>query len=684
MNKLTRLIRFGFSGLVIALGLMASHVTTVMAQEAPPAIAGVIQGTGTSFAVTDSDYLNVSVVSTAEVDVYVNSAPTIINVTIAAAAGATSTDITLGGLEADTSYWMYHDGGIDSVQFTTDASGNHGFTQDLSEPHSIRIQPGQSTVYIYDDGASGTGYQCTSVGTWDATTKTCTLTQDVNDSIYIYSSGVTLDGAGFQVNLPSWGSVQVNGSNHTVKNLTINGTAYLPYGQSYCDAYGGYYCELQPTGYGVYIYNADSATVTNVTVSNTYYGLYAQSLRNSTISDNTFSGVAYGAYLYGGYYYQYYCDLGYVGYCGTSGNTLSDNAFSPFSAYYDSVGLYLVYSVKDNIITGNTISNFNYGMYVYDYYCYYYGQDYYCPTGNTVYQNNFIDNDYQIFAYYGYANNAFNLAAPDGGNYYSDFDETVEGCSDGNGDGFCDGPYAVYSYYGAVTDDLPWTVRDGWLNEPPVADASGPYLVAVGGSVALDGSLSSDPDGDALTETWTADGGTVSGNIYTAGTVPGIYDVGLVVNDGQADSPPATTTVVVYDPTGGFVTGGGWINSPGGAYAADASLTGKANFGFVSKYKKGAQVPTGNTEFQFKAGDLNLHSSNYEWLVVNQNGANAQYKGTGTVNGAGNYGFMIWAGDGGTDTFRIKIWDKDAADTVVYDNGFDQAIGGGQIIVHQK
>lgn len=217
-----------------------------------------------------------------------------------------------------------------------------------------------------------------------------------------------------------------------------------------------------------------------------------------------------------------------------------------------------------------------------------------------------------------------------------------------------------------------------------MADASGPYLVAVGGSVALDGSLSSDPDGDALTETWTADGGTVSGNIYTAGTVPGIYDVELVVNDGQADSPPATTTVVVYDPTGGFVTGGGWINSPAGAYAADASLTGKANFGFVSKYKKGAQVPTGNTEFQFKAGDLNLHSSSYEWLVVNQNGANAQYKGTGTVDGAGNYGFMLWAGDGGNDTFRIKIWDQDAADTVVYDNGFDQAIGGGQIIVHQK
>jgi hypothetical protein len=32
----------------------------------------------------------------------------------------------------------------------------------------------------------------------------------------------------------------------------------------------------------------------------------------------------------------------------------------------------------------------------------------------------------------------------------------------------------------------------------------------------------------------------------------------------------------------------------------------------------------GNTEFQLKAGDLNFHSSNYEWLVVS--GATAMFK----------------------------------------------------------
>ena len=50
--------------------------------------------------------------------------------------------------------------------------------------------------------------------------------------------------------------------------------------------------------------------------------------------------------------------------------------------------------------------------------------------------------------------------------------------------------------------------------------------------------------------------------------------------------------IVVYDPDGGFITGGGWIESPPGAYYDDPLLTGKANFGFVSKYMKKARVPT--------------------------------------------------------------------------------------------
>ncbi|MHB8868323.1 MAG: right-handed parallel beta-helix repeat-containing protein [Thermoleophilia bacterium] len=127
-----------------------------------------------------------------------------------------------------------------------------------------------------------------------------------------------------------------------------------------------------------------------------------------------------------------------------------------------------------------------------------------------------------------------------------------------------------------------------------------------------------------------------------------------------------------------------------GAGPLYAIPTGKATFGFVSKYKKGASIPEGNTQFMFKAGDLNFHSTSYDWLVVTGSSF-AKYKGEGTVNGSpsptgGPYRFQIWAGDGGKtgdDTFRIRIWYESAgAEMVVYDNGMNQAIGGGSIVVH--
>lgn len=194
-------------------------------------------------------------------------------------------------------------------------------------------------------------------------------------------------------------------------------------------------------------------------------------------------------------------------------------------------------------------------------------------------------------------------------------------------------------------------------------------------------------------------GQTVYGNSsnslpHTYGAA-GVYTVSVTVEDDDGGSANQTYSqyVVVYDPDGGFVTGGGWIDSPGQA-CKDTDIcvdaTGKANFGFVSKYKKGATVPTGNTVFQFKAGDLDFRSDTQEWLVVNQGGTNAQFKGSGTINGQndtnGNpYKFIIWAGDDNPDTFRIRIWSEEGGGEYdVYDNGFEQTIGGGSIVIHTR
>jgi hypothetical protein len=170
-----------------------------------------------------------------------------------------------------------------------------------------------------------------------------------------------------------------------------------------------------------------------------------------------------------------------------------------------------------------------------------------------------------------------------------------------------------------------------------------------------------------------------------------VYQVKTTAGNGCADS---SAYLAIYDPNGGFVTGGGWIMSPAGAYVLDGNLTGKANFGFVAKYKKGSTQVDGNTEFQFNAGNLNFKSTSHTGMSLVIAGAQAIYKGQGTINGVAGYSFMVSAIDGDkkatgvTDKFRIKIWNGAG---VVYDNQIGAAdnadattaIGGGSIVIHE-
>jgi PKD repeat protein len=252
------------------------------------------------------------------------------------------------------------------------------------------------------------------------------------------------------------------------------------------------------------------------------------------------------------------------------------------------------------------------------------------------------------------------------------------------------------------------TVTESTNSAPVLGDIQVPVdPVKVNTPVTVSASLTDSDSQDTFTTKLMWDDGKSDLANLLAGTraftnshtyaEPGVYLINLTITDnrGLSDYKEAKSYIVVYDPNGGFVTGGGWIISPAGAFIKDPAMTGKATFGFVSKYVKGKTLPTGDTEFQFQTAKLNFKSTSYDWLVVA--GAKAQYKGTGTVNGTGNYGFMLSAIDGdvnkikGPDKFRIKIWDKANADVVVYDNLIgapDDAdpitvIGGGSIVVHK-
>ena len=88
-------------------------------------------------------------------------------------------------------------------------------------------------------------------------------------------------------------------------------------------------------------------------------------------------------------------------------------------------------------------------------------------------------------------------------------------------------------------------------NDPPSANAGGPYSGMVAQSVVFDASSSSDPDGDPLTYTWDfGDGQTGSGkrpsHSYSSA---GSFSVMLIATDGQGGSDSDATTATVQAPS---------------------------------------------------------------------------------------------------------------------------------------
>jgi len=131
---------------------------------------------------------------------------------------------------------------------------------------------------------------------------------------------------------------------------------------------------------------------------------------------------------------------------------------------------------------------------------------------------------------------------------------------------------------GQVTADRPGTyvaqliVSDGTLasapdtvvvstaNSRPVANAGSAQAVDTGSTVRLDGSGSSDADGDALTYSWSLTTRPAGSTAVVApanavqpsfvADLPGSYVAQLIVNDASLASAPATVLITVTTPVG--------------------------------------------------------------------------------------------------------------------------------------
>ncbi len=85
------------------------------------------------------------------------------------------------------------------------------------------------------------------------------------------------------------------------------------------------------------------------------------------------------------------------------------------------------------------------------------------------------------------------------------------------------------------------------VNRGPVANADGPYTAFAGTPLTLDGSGSSDPDGDALAFSWVFGDGTTGTGAKPSHTYAaiGLYGIALTVFDGSVSALATTTANIV-------------------------------------------------------------------------------------------------------------------------------------------
>ena len=172
----------------------------------------------------------------------------------------------------------------------------------------------------------------------------------------------------------------------------------------------------------------------------------------------------------------------------------------------------------------------------------------------------------------------------------------------------------------------------------------------------------------------------------------GVYSIRLTVRDkdGGSDTKLSSAPIVVFDPAGGRLTGGGWVASPAGAVAFAPTAAGKLTFSLNARYEPGSSIPTGKAELNLTVGKLEFRSTSLDWLVATE--ASAQLQGRGTVNGRGDYAFSVVAIDGqSTGAVRIRIWHRPSG-TLLYDSRpgapLDETgvtvLGGGSIQLHAR
>lgn len=214
-----------------------------------------------------------------------------------------------------------------------------------------------------------------------------------------------------------------------------------------------------------------------------------------------------------------------------------------------------------------------------------------------------------------------------------------------------------------------------------------PHVVANGSSTTISVQVTDDVSG-VDTVTYLLDNGTSGAlafdeitGVWQASISPpiGVYSIILEATDTAGNiQTSGLLYLAVYDPSAGFVTGGGWL-IPDDTSSVGISSGGKANLGFEVKYQEGSTIPQGNLTVHYNQDSLKFKSTSMEWLAVT--GLSADFQGQGMINNEGNYIFRVHIIDGEQDQFEVRIWTVDGS----FDNPNYRAtndLSKGSIVIH--
>ena len=287
-------------------------------------IPGRIEGRGTYFEIQNSPYLNISLESSEEIDIILESIPRSINLTIEPSS-KNSTILILRGLEPKKVYYKYQDTYQNGNQIVADEEGAVFWFQDLTQKHYIWIQEEKGTLAFPRDCPN-----------WDETNSVCTLVEDVQHTIEILASDFTLDCNFKQIKTSSTHGIYINGKNNvTVKNCLIESLSFGIYAASSTEI------KIENNSFfrssiGIYLAHSSSTTIENNVLSYDLYGIRLENSSNNFIQKNKIiSASQFGVYLF-------YSPFNVV-----KENTFLESGFFVFHSYQN--------LVEENIVNGKPL-----------------------------------------------------------------------------------------------------------------------------------------------------------------------------------------------------------------------------------------------------------------------------------------------------------------------------------------